>query len=711
MADLYEFRKEESKPIVRTPDSEDRHVAMMEAIAPFAKNKVQSNVTNVEIIPSTKNTRLYLLLLPEWSANFPPFNTARLAAVAKKAGYETKCLDLNIKIHNIFRDIIKDNKIDFDPWDGAKEWKWLKQTYYTEIHPHIEHVLEEYVKHVIDWKPDVVGFTMYYCNEEPIKWMITEIKKALPNVKIAIGGPNVVLRTWHFEHEYPQGLIDYCVIGEGEQILLEILGEVEMGIKHDTLQILQQPENQRLNLNNLPLPDYTDFDFNEYVYPNGINTEFSRGCVAKCTFCEETHFWKYRQRMATDALSEIESLYYSKGTDVIWFIDSLVNGNLGELRAFCKAVITKGLKLHWAGYCRCDGRMDLEFYEDLRASGCELLNYGIESGSQKVLNDMAKGTTIPEMEQNLRDGKKVGISAFTNWIVGFPTEDYQDFSDTMTFIWRNRNENILVIAAGFGFGMGMNTVAGQNPDKFGISPFFFMEQWMRKDYKLTKLHVLCRIKSFTIFLQNLVTEKHINIPHRPNVRDYHYKLNFFDKNKIKEIEYENFDYNIIQPNMHPMVNSLVNEMFVVFRMLWRTRGGFKIEVKFDEELDMVEFGDRNVGPYWANHKFIIDDDGNWKYKCDFKFVQPETSATYDYPFKLVDFSFVQVNAAKRARVHAKPVWGENGRPHEEFKALEAEAVRMNKELNLSFEYQWEGTGYWGDGIPKPIEFNYGIKLI
>ena len=199
--------------------------------------------------------------------------------------------------------------------------------------------------------------------------------------------------------------------------------------------------------------DYSDFDFNEYVYPNGINTEFSRGCVAKCTFCEETHFWKYRQRMSTDALAEIEHLYYSKGTDVVWFIDSLVNGNLSELRAFCKAIIAKDIKLHWTGYCRCDGRMDLEFYWDLRGSGCEALNYGIESGSQKVLNDMAKGVTIPEMEQNLRDGKIVGISAFTNWIVGFPTEDYQDFSDTLTFIWRNRNQNILTIAAGFGFGM------------------------------------------------------------------------------------------------------------------------------------------------------------------------------------------------------------------------------------------------------------------
>lgn len=707
MADLYEFRKGKSKPIIKTPESEDKHVAMMEAIAPFAKNKVQSNVTNIDIIPATKNSKIFFILLPEWSPNFPPFNVARLAAVAKKAGYATKCLDLNVKIHNVFRKIIAEGRIDFDPWDGAKEWKWLKQTYYTELHPHIEPILKKYIEEIVEWKPDVVGFTMYYCNEEPIRWVITELKKLLPDIKIMVGGPNAVLRIHQFKYEYPKGFIDYLVVGEGELILMEVLNEIENGVKHDEVQVLAQPEQQRLNLNNLPLPDYTDFDFNEYVFPNGINTEFSRGCVAKCTFCEETHFWKYRQRMATDALAEIEHLYYTKGTDVVWFIDSLVNGNLNELRAFCKAIIAKEIKIHWTGYCRCDGRMDLEFYKDLKASGCEALNYGIESGSEKVLNGMAKGVTIPEMEQNLRDGKEVGISAFTNWIVGFPTEEYKDFADTLTFIWRNRNQNLLTISAGFGFGMGMNTVVGQNPEKFGIAPHFFLDQWMTTDYRLTKMHVLCRVKSFAIFLQNLVTTNRVSVPHRPNLIKYHYKLNFFKPEILNEIDYETFDYSIIKAGISPFADTLVNEMFVLFRILWRTRGGYSLEVKFDEELDLVEFGDRNVGPYWSNHKFIIDADGNWKYRCDFKFKQPKCDdLSKQWPFKTVDFSHNKMNAAKRARVYAKPAWGENGRSSEEFQQLMAEERRLNTEVDLSFEYEWEGSGYWGTETSIPIDFDY-----
>ena len=195
-------------------------------------------------------------------------------------------------------------------------------------------------------------------------------------------------------------------------------------------------------MNNLPLPDYESLDFSQYRIPNGVNTEISRGCTAKCTFCDETHFWKYRQRRAVDLIAEIEWLYYNKGVNVIWFIDSLVNGNLKELRAFAKGIIAKGLKINWTGYARCNGNMDFEYLKDLKDSGCIMLNYGIESGSQKVLDAMDKNVTVQEMEDNFKHGTQLGIYNATNWIIGFPNEKFKDFADSMSFLWRNRNMNI-----------------------------------------------------------------------------------------------------------------------------------------------------------------------------------------------------------------------------------------------------------------------------
>jgi anaerobic magnesium-protoporphyrin IX monomethyl ester cyclase len=675
------------------PDADSKHLAMLQAIAPYARS-VQKGVTQVEIVPSTKNTKLLLLLLPEWATMFPPFNMARLSAVAKGAGYESKCIDLNVKAFNYMK--YNDNcGLDYSPWEGAREWKWVGQNYYEDLHERLEPLFTSYIEQIVEYAPDVIGFTTYYCNYEPTSWMASALKKVLPNAVFVLGGSDA-----HKELRDINPAFNYIVRGEGEGIILDILDNVEKGIRFDEMQILQQPEGERLNISGFPTPDYSHFDFNEYQIPNGVNSELSRGCVAKCTFCEETHFWKYRQRQALDILTELRYLYYEKGTDVVWFIDSLVNGNLSELMGFCKGVIAAGMKIHWTGYCRCDGRMDLEFYQMLADSGCAMLNYGIESGSQKVLDDMDKKVTVAEMEQNFRDGAKVGVAAFTNWIVGFPTEQYQDFADTLTFLWRNRNMNIISISPGFGFGLGMNTVAGQNTAKFNILDHKYLDGVITKDFRLSKFHILNRMKSFFIFVQNLITENPINIPQRPNIPMFHYTLQFDDPTIQKDIDYEQFDYEIIKPNISPFADSLVNEMFVLFRMLWRTRGGFHMTVKYDEELDMTEFGDRNAGPYWATHDFKIDHDGNWECTATFKFVQPPTVIPDNpmlprSPFFAQDYSRETVNAAKRARKLAKPKeWGDEGRDHEQFMALIAEEKMLNETINFTFDYEWSGSGKW-----------------
>lgn len=77
-----------------------RHRSMMDAIAPYAKKSQQSNVTPVYVNYKTRNTKLILVLCPEWAPEMPPFNLARLSGIAKSAGYETTIIDLNIRAYN-----------------------------------------------------------------------------------------------------------------------------------------------------------------------------------------------------------------------------------------------------------------------------------------------------------------------------------------------------------------------------------------------------------------------------------------------------------------------------------------------------------------------------------------------------------------------------------------------------------------------------------
>lgn len=685
-------------------DVEDaRHRAMMDAIAPYAKKVQQSNATPVYINYKTRNTKLVLVMCPEWAPDMPPFNLARLSGIAKTAGYETHILDLNIRAYNEFEKVWwPERKIPFRLWNPSATWHWLGDNYYQYIHPLLGPLLEQAIDEILALEPDVVGFTQYYTSEQPTNWMAAELKRRAPHIKIAVGGSNVQKDWFNAPPCY-----DYVVVGEGEQALLNILDEIEESKTAPGQKLIKQPEEQRISINDLPMPDYESIDFSQYKVPNGVNSEISRGCTAKCTFCEETHFWKYRQRQAVDLIKEVEWLYYNKGTDVVWFIDSLVNGNLKELRAFCKAVEAKQLPIHWTGYARCDGRMDLEYFKDLKAGGCIILNYGIESGSQKVLDDMAKGVTIAEMEQNFRDGKTVGVYAATNWIVGFPTEEHQDFADTMTLLWRIRNMNVNNIGAGMGFGLGPETIVGQNPAKFNLSDFSYMNHWITKDFKLGGTHVMSRVKAFYTFIDMIrgTTELEIGYPIRDNLEKEHYKITLDKPGRLNEnVNYEKFDYNIIKPNLNPFADTLVNEMWPFFRLLWRARGGYEAEIYFNPEIDLKEFGSQyGPGMYNAVLKFKITEDGKWTADFKFKFEQVKLPPYQEKdpdrcgPFYFQDFTRLKSNTASRARKLAKPEWStETGRSDMEFWELIQEEVKLNDMIDFSFGHHYQDTGDWGN---------------
>ena len=672
---------------------DDKHLNTLKAIEQYAKPVEQKNTTPVKINHATRRSKLMLALLPQWAAEFPPFNLCRLSAVAKQAGYQSKVIDANIKAFRYYDTHIKD-KLDYKLWDPTTIWRWCDNNY-ADIHKHLEPILLEILDQIVDYEPDLLGFSIYQMNEEPTKWMIQQVKLRIPHVRIAVGGPNV-----HKGYFVKQPYYDYVVSGEGEEAILKILEEVERDINHVDQQHIIQPEEQRLSLNKFPMPDYDDINFNEYRISNGVTTELSRGCIAKCTFCEETHFWKYRQRMAIDSLEEVSYLY-ERGIRLFWFIDSLVNGNLKELRAFAKGVIAKGLDIKWTGYARCDGRMNLEYMKDLAASGCVYLNYGCESGSQKILNDMAKGVTVAEMEQNFRDGKTVGIKAATNWIVAFPTETYQDYADTMTFLIRNRDMNINNMSTGIGFGQGPETITGQNPDKFNLSYQKYLGHWITKDFKMGGSHTLMRVKCMSIYLDQIIGDRKIGYPIRPNLKKFHYNIEY--ENDIeRDVEYENFDYNIIKTNINPYADGLVNEIWPFLRTLWRVRGGYATVIRFSPELDSAEFGNGyGTGKYTAEFKFKITTDGQWSADFKWDFIQHWEIDSYrnahrQGPFFAQDFSNMTSNAAIRARRLAKPDWGMEGRSATDYNDLFAEERELNKTIDWTFNYHWSGKGDWGN---------------
>lgn len=664
------------EPILQSNEHDDKHLKVMEAILPYARQASQKNLSKFVISESSRKNKIRFFLLPEWAKNFPPYNLARLVAVARQAGFSADCVDLNIKAWNLH----KDWNINFDPWNGSKEWKWIGENYFKELHQYMIDLLEIELEKIQADNIDVVGFTLYYCNQAPTDWMADQIKKRYPHVKILVGGPQC--------HAFPPGseksFYDYVISGEGEQMLLSILIDIDEG-KTIANRIHSQVAGERLDLDLLPPPDYSDFDFSAYDMPNGVNMEFSRGCVAKCVFCSETHFWKYRGRRSASVLNEILDLHNNFGIDYIWFLDSLVNGNLKELRALCKGIIAAGIKINWTGYARCDERMDFEYMKDLADSGCHMLSYGIESGSDKVLLDMDKKVTVNEIEQNLQDGAKLGITAHSNWIIGFPTEQPQDFYETMTLIWRNRN-CLAVVAAGHGFTEPPDTILSQNSSKFGLIKSYYMNNWITKDFSNSKVHRLIRLISINIFLKHTPGSRQLYDFENFNTSKYH-SANF-EKEIYNEIEFEKFDFKIINPSINPFADSLVNEIWPLLRILWRTRGAYKISIDIDKDKSYQEFGDRLGADITASYRFSIDTLGNWKADFDFKFKQTENAWRYQ------DYSRETSLSAKRARSLAIPSSnGEISWTEEKYKK-DMELLDNLKNTDFSFDFQYTDTGKW-----------------
>lgn len=661
---------------------DDKHLKIMEAILPYARSTPQKNLTEVVINNVTRKTKILFLLLPEWAYNFPPYNLARLLAVSKEAGYSADAVDLNVKA---WRDH-KSWGIDFDPWHGSKEWRWMGGSYQEHLHQHMLPLLEKYIQYIADNNFDVVSFSLYYCNQEPTDWMASEIKRRMPHIKILVGGPQC--------HAFPPGAdkpyYDYVVSGEGEEIILQILQEIEDGLSTNTQKIIKQQDGQRLNLDSLPWADYSHFSLEEYAMPNGVNAEFSRGCTAKCVFCSETHFWKYRGRSAGGTLEEIINLYNNYNINFIWFLDSLVNGNLKELRAFCKGIIASGIKINWTGYARCDKRMDFEYYQDLADSGCTMLSYGVESGSNKVLLDMDKRVTVDEVEQNLQHGAIVGIEAHTNWIVGFPTETPQDFYESITLIWRNRN-GITIASGGHGFTEPPDTILSQNSEKYGMIKAYYMKNWITKDFSNSKVHRVIRLISFNIALQHTPgaipkNDWYKNPARLENFDTSKYHSINFVKELYNTISFEKFDFNIIKPNINPLADSVVNEIWPLLRFLWRAKGAYTIDINITPENSYAEFGDRLGCNLIANYKFSIDESGSWSADFKFRFKQDENAWMYQ------DYSRETSMSARRARQLAHP--GSNGDviTTSEIRNEHLKQAALLQNQDFSFNYNYVGTG-------------------
>jgi len=161
----------------------------------------------------------------------------------------------------------------------------------------------------------------------------------------------------------------------------------------------------------------------------------SRGCPYQCVFClwpRTMYGRKFRARSPGNVVDEVEHVVDDYGVDEIYFDDDCLTLDKKRLIRICGEIRKRGIDVNWMCQSRVDN-VDQELLREMKRVGCHYIKYGVESGSQEMLNAMKKGITLEEVRRAFKLSKKVGIKTQAFFLFGLPWDTHQTIRQTIEF--------------------------------------------------------------------------------------------------------------------------------------------------------------------------------------------------------------------------------------------------------------------------------------
>jgi anaerobic magnesium-protoporphyrin IX monomethyl ester cyclase len=308
--------------------------------------------------------------------------------------------------------------------------------------------------------PDIVGVTTSTLTYWPAVEIVKTVKKVLPNSLTLLGGPHVTALPEKTLSEAPE--VDIVARGEGEKTILELaeLTSKADSKNFDTVAGITFRKNGQItstskrefiqNLDELPHPAYKHFPLERYrmAGKNYLPIITSRGCPFQCTFCLASDMCgtKFRTRSPKKVLDELEWLRDTYQGDVFAFYDDTFTFDKKRAEAICDEMKSRKFDLPWDCRTRVD-TINKEILIKLRDANCQLIHFGVESGSPKMLEAMKKGTTVEKNAWAIKLAKEVGISVAISVVVGYPGENATMLQQTFDFIKKTKPDFVYVCQA------------------------------------------------------------------------------------------------------------------------------------------------------------------------------------------------------------------------------------------------------------------------
>lgn len=266
------------------------------------------------------------------------------------------------------------------------------------------------------------------------------IKAERPDVRLVLGGIG------------PTGagapLLDYCpeidaiVIGEGERTVVELVERWTGGALIEDVaglhvrlgdRVVTTPERPRIpTMTELAPPAYHRVDFSNYRL---VDSQFARGCPFQCTFCDIAPYWNRlnTHRPMAHYLDELEHLVTHHGARDVFVIDDTFVLSRKTVLQFCDGIEERGLDFEWGCYARVD-LIDRELMARMAAAGCRKVFFGIETGSDKVLDAIIKQTSVAQCGETVAAALEHFPFVTASFVWGFPGETMTDLEDTAFFL-------------------------------------------------------------------------------------------------------------------------------------------------------------------------------------------------------------------------------------------------------------------------------------
>ncbi|MBU0761446.1 MAG: B12-binding domain-containing radical SAM protein [Candidatus Altiarchaeota archaeon] len=275
-----------------------------------------------------------------------------------------------------------------------------------------------------------------HLNLKPTVETIKSIKKANKNAVVIIVGSHGSVRPKEMIDETGA---DAVLVGEPEDAIPEIADSKDWkktpGIAYvEEGKLSCNERTTSVGLDSLPLPDFSDLPMKRYFMDllggDFAVLEASRSCPFNCNYCLKKMFGTYRRKSFKKLKSEIEYVMKEYKVKKINFVDLEFTVNRKLVEELCDWMIKDRINLKWSCQTRLDS-VDEKLLRKMKDAGCRYVMYGVESGSQKIIDYIGKNITLEDFRKGMTATKEAGLGSVCFFMFGFPGETDEDREKTV----------------------------------------------------------------------------------------------------------------------------------------------------------------------------------------------------------------------------------------------------------------------------------------